>query len=241
MEFEGVTTPQDKFLYAVYLGASIEELRVLLKKGGDVNYGGKEHNPPLCFAVENDDVRLTKFLLEAGAKMGLEGDPDDWLPAYQAVLNGNTEMLALLIQYGADINQTTPGGKSPLFQAVKRGHADMVHLILEQHGVHTHFNQAHSHQLISMTARDPQCRQCLHAVNTHALLLLQHAEKTRNKPSHNKPSHNKRDQAGTPGDAGASSASAAGVGGHRAKPSQTKRGQEADDSGRNNKRQKTSM
>jgi hypothetical protein len=161
VEFEGVTDPKEKFLLAVYLGASIKELKALLKNGGDVNYGGdNNNNPPLRCAVENGDVLLTKFLLDAGAEIGAEGGEDEWCPAYEAVLFGNQELLTMLLEHGADINQKC-GGETPLFLAVKSGNREMVDLILEQEGVDTAFSESHMDVLLS---GDSDCRDCLDAL-----------------------------------------------------------------------------
>jgi len=111
---------------------------------------------PLNAAAAQNDIEVTRALLAAGAMVnepGLEG----YSPAETAVLMGNNENLRLLLarganpnsalecaidagavdafrlllQYGADVNRTFPGGEYSLGRTAVRGYPEMAEALLD--------------------------------------------------------------------------------------------------------------
>jgi len=60
--------------------------------------------------------------------------PDGWgdQPIHHAARNGDTEIIRLLIDYGADVNAMTDRGHTVLYCAGGHGHLDALHLLLDK-------------------------------------------------------------------------------------------------------------
>jgi ankyrin repeat protein len=52
-------------------------------------------------------------------------------PLYTAAGGGHADVVAALIQYGADVNLASSNGATPLQAATMRGHRDVVELLLD--------------------------------------------------------------------------------------------------------------
>lgn len=109
-------------------------VELLIERGADVNI--RWGNPvglgkqAIHFAVEWDAVTCARTLLEAGA------DPSSHieLGKFPLLLANSIDMINLLLEFGADVNQIEPGGgESALAYRAFRGNAKLVkHLI--KHG-----------------------------------------------------------------------------------------------------------
>lgn len=56
-------------------------------------------------------------------------------PVMQAAIDGNDEVLAVLLQYGADINVRDEAGCTPLHRACQYGHKAVAQRLLKSRGV----------------------------------------------------------------------------------------------------------
>jgi len=81
----------------------LEVVRELLSKGADPRTKYNNTSTPLCVAVINNQYEIAKALLKAGADPNTR-DGNGNCPIYAALHNRNDKMVALLEQYGVNIN-----------------------------------------------------------------------------------------------------------------------------------------
>jgi ankyrin repeat protein len=79
-------------------------------------------------AARGDEARV-KELLASGSDPNASGS-DDWTPLTVAALEGQTSIVALLLDAGARIDLAEGGGNSPLYWAAFGGNADSTRLLL---------------------------------------------------------------------------------------------------------------
>jgi ankyrin repeat protein len=119
--------------YAAFFG-HLELLEFLLSAGADCESASQNpmHVRPIHSAVAHRDpahaVRLSRLLLEHRA------DPNARQQArfallHEAVFNGNAELVALLMQHGADPALENDEGESPLSQARAEARDEIVRLL----------------------------------------------------------------------------------------------------------------
>lgn len=83
---------------------------------------------------ENDMVALGHMLRRASLQVDINGINDAGLtPLHQAVLDGNSNAVRLLVLHGADINKQDEDSWTPLHAACAEGHASIAEFLL-QHG-----------------------------------------------------------------------------------------------------------
>ena len=105
-------------------------IELFLKRGAQVNdenWDDVLDDPPLMTAVDRGDTDVVKLLLEHGAKGEL-----DWA-IEMAMLNKHAEIVKILSERGAQVDDKVWFDEPPLVTAVEKGDADMVQLLLE-HG-----------------------------------------------------------------------------------------------------------
>ena len=99
-----------------------EIIRLLLDRGADVNFPSESGNTPLLSAIDKRNSALVKVLLDRGAAVaGLS----------EAIQNGETGIVRLLVQHGADVNARDKKGSTPLIEAVRMENPDIVRFLLE--------------------------------------------------------------------------------------------------------------
>jgi ankyrin repeat protein len=103
-----------------------ESVAFLLKKGANPNQLDAAGYSPLAWAIGRGakgynygtQVQLLEMLLKAGAMPNLKPtSPDGWPPLAKAAELGETEMVQLLLNAGADVNATNYIGQSALHLA----------------------------------------------------------------------------------------------------------------------------
>lgn len=86
----------------------------------------------LLSAVEKNDLQRVKELLRQGADVQVK-DAHGATPLLKAARYGYTEIAALLIEKGADVNAKDDAiGMTPLILAASRGHTDTTKLLIEK-------------------------------------------------------------------------------------------------------------
>jgi ankyrin repeat protein len=115
-------------------GGSLEAVRLLLKHGADVNaWDGAHRVNPLLAAMVFNNKEAIRVLLEAGADASVVSDEGE-TPLRWAVEEGDLEMAALFLQYGANQMLDKYGGFcgfTPLGMAARRLDVPMIELLLD--------------------------------------------------------------------------------------------------------------
>lgn len=92
---------------------------------------------PLMMAAMMGRLDWTKKLIERGAKVQKPG----WSPVHYAATGPNTEVLALLLDRGADINARAPDMSTPLMMAVRFGPEESVKLLVRRGAETSYINE----------------------------------------------------------------------------------------------------
>jgi len=90
-------------------------------------------------AAHNDLPRLDS-LLKAGASANATGNDEP--PHQRAATRGHTEIVARLLDAGADVNAVDRSGITPLMRAAQNGRVEMVELLLARGAKVNHTNVA---------------------------------------------------------------------------------------------------
>lgn len=83
-------------------------------------------------AVFLADAARVRSLLGRHPQLATTADGRGDLPIHHAARNGDTAIVRLLIEYGADVNGQTPRGHTVLYCAGGHGHLETVRLLLDQ-------------------------------------------------------------------------------------------------------------
>jgi len=82
----------------------------------------------LMMAALNGRLDWAKKLLDRGAQVQKPG----WAPVHYAASGPSTELLALLLDRGANVNALAPNGSTPLMMAARFGTEDSVKLLVQR-------------------------------------------------------------------------------------------------------------
>lgn len=117
----------DDLLTAIKLN-DLVEAEALFAKGMDPDTTDPNANSLLMLAVREDHLDMARRLLDRKAKVGAKNRYGE-TALMLAAAKGNPEMVKLLVQRGAAINQT---GWNPLIYAAWQGHEHVVKYLLEK-------------------------------------------------------------------------------------------------------------
>lgn len=126
----GGSTP---LMYAALYGG-IADMRLLLDKGADVN--ARNHAGATALMWAADDLEKTRLLLDRGANVNAKSDDGRTALMIAAGWQGNSAVVKLLLDHGADITPTSPAlfrQTNALAEAAYGGDEASVRLLIE-HG-----------------------------------------------------------------------------------------------------------
>ena len=106
-----------------------DDLRALLKQGGDVNEAEVDGTTALHWASYWDDLESTDLLIDAGADVHAANDLGV-TSLWPASLNGSVTMVRKLLDAGANPNAALLSGETPVMTAARSGAADVVEALL---------------------------------------------------------------------------------------------------------------
>ncbi|KAI9834920.1 MAG: hypothetical protein M1819_002643 [Sarea resinae] len=119
---------------AIRLG-DMESLRILIKKGADVNAlaGRWPQKRPLEEAVPRGDLKMVEMLLDAGADVHTPTHNDyDRNILQQAIWVANDEIIWVLLEAGADVNGAGIKMETPLQLAAEKRNVELVKILLKR-------------------------------------------------------------------------------------------------------------
>ncbi len=127
-------------LYFAVQSDSIELLKLLLARGADAHAGNRNSRYPMALmnSIQRGNKDMVALLLKDEVDFDLNKS-DSWIsgsPFFAALQDPRRDVVALLIDRGADINKTNSNGLSPLTQVVANasygGARDVAALLIEK-------------------------------------------------------------------------------------------------------------
>ena len=132
--------------------------RLLIERGARINVNSVGHNhTPLDLAARAGDLEMVELLVDNGANV------NNYKPLHLASKNGHLEIVTYLVEHGANLNEPdivigVDGANlnepdivigvdvlSPLHEAVRGGHFDVVEYLVEQgadiNAIHDHYRK----------------------------------------------------------------------------------------------------
>jgi len=118
-------------LHRAAADGDIEQVKLLLSKGADVNEKDPGGKTALHCASEKGHAEVAKLLISQGAYVNAIGW--EMTPLHFAAMSGDKQTVELLLSKGADINAKDRYGSTPLFEAMKSsaaGRKEVVDLLV---------------------------------------------------------------------------------------------------------------
>lgn len=106
-------------------GMSVEDLRLLLDTGIDIDHQDEDGSTAIYVAAQCGNVRCIQSLVELGASVNIR-DNEDRSPLFAAAKIGNLACVKLLVEKGADANFVDKQKSTPLMVAAAAGYFDCV-------------------------------------------------------------------------------------------------------------------
>ena len=106
----------------------LEAVRTLVEYGAEVNTVNKCGGTPLSEAASLGYVDLVRYLLAVGAQIHVEGQGEPTLNC--GTNSGNTEIVRMLLNTGADVNIRNDIGETPLHLAAGKDNLELVQLLV---------------------------------------------------------------------------------------------------------------
>lgn len=106
-------------------------VEALIEGGADVDEKAYKNTTALPLAVEQGHEAVVRALLAVDARVNVIGHVNLGSPLALASVLGHVEIARLLLQHGANVEQTDLEGAAPLFIAAQHGQRDIVDVLLD--------------------------------------------------------------------------------------------------------------
>ena len=116
-------------LHLAAWGGNAQLAALLIAKGADVKAQDYDMRTPLHYASTR---AVVETLIAAGAEVNARWLPWSRTPLLDAAMHGFVEVVAALLDHGADIQATNCSHFTPLHWAAWGGHVEVVKLLLER-------------------------------------------------------------------------------------------------------------
>ncbi|MGI9298393.1 MAG: ankyrin repeat domain-containing protein [Gammaproteobacteria bacterium] len=121
------------------LAGHVNVVSVLMARGAPINQRDENGWTPLVYASQHGHVPLASLILsgvntafpDAGYVRPNRGGPDGMTPLMAAAAGNNREIVRMILDANADVNQKNDYGTTALMFAVYFGHAAMMTLLVE--------------------------------------------------------------------------------------------------------------
>jgi len=122
---------KNKSLFEAAKKGDIEQVKLLISKGADVNAKAKDDRDftPMYYAVQNGHKGIMEVLLANGADINA-GDKFGYTPLYPAIWSNDIDTIRFMIEKGADVNLVAEGDYPPLYYGVMNNNLDSVKLLI---------------------------------------------------------------------------------------------------------------
>ncbi|XP_031570135.1 protein fem-1 homolog B-like [Actinia tenebrosa] len=112
-------------LWAAAAKGEMEIVKLLIKKGANVNSRTKTNSTPLRATAYDGRLDIVSYLVEHGADVNVKNNFEN-TPLMVACYNGHRSVVNYLIEKGAKVDAQDKQGNTVLHYAVERGHLDIV-------------------------------------------------------------------------------------------------------------------
>jgi ankyrin repeat protein len=141
----------------------VQAVKALLALPGiSVNATDVWGNTPLQLAAGDGNLEMVRMLLKAGADANGRGGAMS--PLSVAALHGQTQVVQLLLRYHANVDQTDPTGRTPLWEALEHEQLDCAVQLLT-HGANYRLLDAVGRNVLTLAVEKG---------NLHMLQMLLH-------------------------------------------------------------------
>jgi ankyrin repeat protein len=172
-----VTQRNEKLETCLYIAADQGHdamVELLLDKGAEVNEEVGKFGSVLQVAVHEGNLSTVKLLLDNGADINAKDQrhTDETTALHRACRVGDSEMVYLLLVYGADMTIENINGQTPLQLAIERSSYEVVKLLLGEGAINLAHNNtnidvdAHNRNLLHLSAQSGE-------LNTYWLIAEQ--------------------------------------------------------------------
>ena len=110
----------------------IDIVNIFLNDGADVNTKTDEGDTLLRMAISNEHPETALLLIQNGADVNFIEKASYITPLWLAAGRGQTQVVELLLKYGADLNAKDKCGRTPLKRAMLGQHAETVAFLISQ-------------------------------------------------------------------------------------------------------------
>ena len=95
---------------------------------------GAARGAKLCMAILRGDNTEARRIIDSGADLGYQDEPDGWTPLIYSIYYRNPAACRWLLAHGADPNQCDYSGRTPLMVAAVVGDRERLTELLEHGG-----------------------------------------------------------------------------------------------------------
>ncbi|MFC1783643.1 ankyrin repeat domain-containing protein [Planctomycetota bacterium] len=117
-------------LFGAVTSGDIEQIKLLISQGADVNAKNIFGHTVLNLACIRDKKEIAELLIDSGADINAINQHIWQKSLHQACQNGYEEIVKLLIDKGADVNEKVRNSMTPLHLAARNGRKDIVELLI---------------------------------------------------------------------------------------------------------------
>ncbi len=128
----------------------VDTVQFLLNAGANPSLPDQWGNKPLHFASKVGSTAIVSELLKHKVDINARGDYGR-TPLNYAAFNGHQDVVSLLLKNGADVNAQsgqTDGKKTPLHDAISRGHKNTVLVLLNAPNIDVYIQDANGHDML---------------------------------------------------------------------------------------------